>query len=399
VSRHAVDVLVEFARLVSDAGGTNETMEILAGVLEAEVGCATVAVIAVQPDGSARIAASRNLAPQASATHLDADSIGTELGEQILLADGSRSEVEITRPLVADGNLFGAVVMLFQAGKVPGSAPLRLADGLVDLTAMALAWAAQRGALERSYAELRASQETLMRNEKLRALGEMAAGVSHDLKNILSPVALHLQLAEEALAEGDCEEVRRGFVDMKHIVARGVQTIDRLKSYGRHDASGKVELTDLDDVAVEATAIAKPRMSSGQSRRIIPIRHELSGPPDVLAVSADVLSAVVNLLVNAIDALAPCPHRGEIIVRTGVEDGGSFLEVVDDGPGMPPEVQRRLFEPFFTTKGDAGTGLGLAMVYSMAHQHGGRVTLQSELGKGSTLRLWFPAAKPAPPGE
>jgi signal transduction histidine kinase len=388
--------------MVSDAAATDETMALLADVLATDVGCAGVAVVAVQPDGSARIAAGHGLPDSVRSMPLDPDAMGGELGRHILAA-GERWSVEVTRPLVAAGNLFGAVVMLFGEGGGPSPGRLRLAEGLVDLTAMALAWAAQRDQLERSYAELRASQDTLMRNEKLRALGEMAAGVSHDLKNIMNPVSLHLQLAEEALRDGDVEEARNSVRQMQQIVVRGLQTIDRLRTYGRQDTAIEAEPVDLDRLAREAAAIARPRMSSGRGRRIIPIVEELTGPPPVMVASGDVLSALVNLIVNAIDALSPTKQRGRITLRSGVVDGGSFVEVADDGPGIPPEVERRLFEPFFTTKGEEGTGLGLAMVYATARHHGGKVTLDTAPGRGATFRLWFPqlAARtrpePAPP--
>jgi signal transduction histidine kinase len=85
-----------------------------------------------------------------------------------------------------------------------------------------------------------------------------------------------------------------------------------------------------------------------------------------------------------------------IQVRTGASEDGSFVEIEDDGPGMPPEIEQRVFEPFFTTKGHEGTGLGLAMVYATVQRFAGKVTLDTEVGRGTRFRLWFPS--PAPPG-
>jgi signal transduction histidine kinase len=101
----------------------------------------------------------------------------------------------------------------------------------------------------------------------------------------------------------------------------------------------------------------------------------------------------LNLLVNAIDAM---PKGGHIVVRTSLDQAGALLEVTDDGPGIPQEVADHVFEPFFTTKGDAGTGLGLAMVTSCAERYGGRVLLRTAPGEGTTVGLWFPAAGEEP---
>jgi signal transduction histidine kinase len=113
------------------------------------------------------------------------------------------------------------------------------------------------------------------------------------------------------------------------------------------------------------------------------------------------VSALVNLVVNAIDAITGSGGRGDITLRSGAAGEGSFVEVEDEGPGMAPEVQRRIFEPFFTTKGAEGTGLGLAMVEAAVVRQRGRITVDTAPGRGTTFRLWFPwpdGASLAPPG-
>ena len=103
-----------------------------------------------------------------------------------------------------------------------------------------------------------------------------------------------------------------------------------------------------------------------------------------------IVTAIVNLLLNAADALA---GKGAITVRTGSSDGGGWIEVADNGPGIPPEIRNRILEPFFTTKGAVGTGLGLAIVYAFTERHGGRLDIESEPGKGARFRMWFPASE------
>ena len=114
---------------------------------------------------------------------------------------------------------------------------------------------------------------------------------------------------------------------------------------------------------------------------------ELGAPPKVMGRTADVVNAVVNLVVNAIDALA---SGGTVTLRTGVEGGASSVSIADDGPGMSADVAEKVFEPFFTTKGDEGTGLGLAMVFACMNRHGGSVQLATEPGAGARFTLRFP---------
>jgi signal transduction histidine kinase len=104
---------------------------------------------------------------------------------------------------------------------------------------------------------------------------------------------------------------------------------------------------------------------------------------------ADCITAIVNLLFNAIDALH---GKGTITARTGEADGGGWVDIEDDGPGMTPEIKNRLLEPFFTTKGNLGTGLGLSIVYGFTQRFGGRLDIQSEPGNGARFRMWRPAA-------
>jgi signal transduction histidine kinase len=134
-------------------------------------------------------------------------------------------------------------------------------------------------------------------------------------------------------------------------------------------------------------AIAKPRMASRQGA-LHKVVEELGTPPLVQARPGEIVAALVNLLVNAIDVM---PGSGTITIRSGDEKGGGWVSVADTGPGIPPEIQQRVFEPFFTTKGQEGTGLGLAMVYATAQRYGGNVSLESEPGKGATFTLWFPS--------
>jgi signal transduction histidine kinase len=239
----------------------------------------------------------------------------------------------------------------------------------------------------------RQAEYTLARTEKLRALGQMAAGISHDLTNILNPLSLHLQIGGRAIDEGDPAKAREALAEMKQLLTRGVQTLERLRDYSRQSPESRPETIDLNHLVHEASEIAKPRMT-GRSGRFTAFREELGSPEPFPGQPADILSALVNLIVNAIDALI---KGGTITLRTGSCDGESWVEVADNGPGMPPEVERRVFEPFFSTKGDQGTGLGLAMVYACMQRHGGSVRLKTKPGEGTSFTLAFSHRASVPP--
>jgi signal transduction histidine kinase len=279
--------------------------------------------------------------------------------------------------------------MLFRAERP--AARLKLADGLVDLAAVTLASATKIQQLARSHADLRAAQETLVRAEKLRALGQMAAGVSHDLKNILNPLSLQLQLIDRCIDRQHFTDAKDTIGEAKQVLTRGVQTLDRLREYSRQSPDSKFENVDLDRLAHEASEIARPRMAArgGRGNRFI---EELGTPAPILGRAGEIVSALVNLIVNAIDAMA---GGGTITIRTGESADGSFIQVADDGPGMPPEVEQRMFEPFFTTKGDEGTGLGLPMVYACMQRHRGSIKVDTAPGKGTSFTLCFPRAAAA----
>lgn len=379
-----IAALGRFARVVSDAAAVSDVLRLLADALYEHVAPDGVAVFALGADGKLRLAAERGLGPEVA--------IEVDIDDMVLLPDRVRTALgpsfvsHLNRPLVAGASLYGDVVLLV---KTAGAEPkLNLAEGLIDLAALALGNAAHVEQLERQAAELEQQQQLLARTERLRALGQMAAGVSHDLGNILNPLSLHLQIIGRALERGKLDEAKESTVEMKGVLERGVQTLERLRKFSRQPDGAGPDDADLDKLVREAVAIGKARAAStgGKLPKIV---DELGAPPTVKAVSAELVTAFVNLIVNAVDARASI-----ITLRSGTTDTGVWIEIADNGPGMPPDVSARVFEPFFTTKGEEGTGLGLAMVHATMTRHGGTIAVDSEVGRGTTFRLTFPSAGP-----
>ncbi len=236
--------------------------------------------------------------------------------------------------------------------------------------------------------ELERSEEMLVRAERMRALGEMASGVSHDLKNMLvNPLVLQLEVADRALKRGAVDKAHATVVDMRSVVMNGLALIERLRDFGRQSPEEAGASIDLDDLARQAVEIARARIGPA-NRRPPRLRLDATSPAAVRGSRPELLSALVNLIVNAIDALC---DGGTITVRSGCDGLAPFVEVEDDGPGMAKAVADRVFEPFFTTKQN-GTGIGLAMAYACARRHGAELTLATAPGQGARFRLAFPAA-------
>jgi signal transduction histidine kinase len=388
VDKSSVELLVRFTRLASEASSGSEILPLLADAAIDHVKADGAVVVQVSDDGRAHVVAARQVPDAIASWQGDADAMGSELGEQLVKQGGSRFAHALALPLVSTGGLFGTLVMLFAEGRSATERALPIAHALADLAGVALGRAAYIAKLAQTNAELRASREALARTEKLRALGQMAAGVSHDLKNILNPLSMHAQIIQRALAKGDTAQALATVEEQKQVIRRGVETLERLRAFSRQAPGTRAEKVDLCTLVREAVAIAKPRMSSGAGAlsRIVEDLHEV---PPVVARGDEVVAAVVNLVVNAIDAM---PGGGTITVRTGSKEGQAWIAVADTGPGMTPEVQARVFEPFFTTKGADGTGLGLAMVFATMQRYGGNVGLDTAPGRGATFTLTFPSA-------
>jgi signal transduction histidine kinase len=381
----AIDVLIRFGRLASESGEGHEILPLLAEAAVEHVGADAAAVIEIVPGGRAKIVAVSNM-PVRDGWSADAETIGEELGALLLKQSEGRFEQARTLLLASSGGLFGALVLLFVHRQPIDPTRLDLARGLADLAAISLDRVTQLARVARANAELRMSRDVLARTEKLRALGQMAAGVSHDLKNLCNPLSLHLQIAERAIARGAIEQATSSLDEMKIALRRALETLDRLREFSRQTPESKTQTVHLNTLVHEAVEIAKPRMSS-RNGALCKIVEDLGVPPPVVARAGEVVSAIVNLVVNAIDA---SQSGGTITLSTGEAGGGGWIRVTDTGPGMPPEVQERVFEPFFTTKGTEGTGLGLAMVYATMQRHGGTTTLETAPGAGAAFTLWFP---------
>jgi signal transduction histidine kinase len=250
----------------------------------------------------------------------------------------------------------------------------------------------------RAEQELTQAQQSLTEQEHLRALGELAAGVAHDLNNTLNAMRLRLELIQR----GDASALSHSsHLDaLVRIVSDASTRIHRLQDFARQRTEVSDEQAQLDEVIQEAVEIARSDIDhraelEGHALRV---ELELARLPPVNASPTDLRYVFINLLLNARDAM---PHGGTIRVR-GVEEGGkAVITVEDEGRGIPEEHLRSIFRPFFTTKGKHGTGLGLSMAYGVMARAGGTITAANRPEAGAVFTLCFPLARQRPqaPGE
>jgi signal transduction histidine kinase/CheY-like chemotaxis protein len=254
--------------------------------------------------------------------------------------------------------------------------------------------------------ELERRDEQLQRSGRLSALGELASGVAHDFNNLLAGILGNTQLL--ILDETDAE--RRRMLDVIEQAAQdGASTVRRIQEFARKDERQIEETVNMVDVIDGALAITRPRWHNLAQRdgRAIQVRSEISAPLLVFGNAAELRELLINLIINAIDAL---PNGGDITLRLteGRDQSGdseraerrmAVLEVSDSGVGIPPVLHERIFDSFYSTKpAGKGSGLGLAMCRQITARHNGRIELHSVVGQGTTFRVLLPLEQqPAPP--
>ncbi len=250
--------------------------------------------------------------------------------------------------------------------------------------------------LEQSNEALRQAQQALIQQERLRALGQMASGIAHDINNAISPISLY---TEALLEREQISDKARGYLTtIQRAIDDVAQTVGRMREFYR-PREKELQLADvqLNPLIQQVIDLTRARWNDLAQQRGVMIELKADLAPDLATIRGaenEIRDALTNLIFNAVDAL---PQGGRIEIHTrnvavpgahGAESAVQ-LEVNDSGVGMDEDTRRRCLEPFFTTKGDRGTGLGLAMVYGMAKRHSAGLDIDSAVGRGTSFRLTF----------
>jgi len=350
--------------------------------------------------------------------HVDASGLGRccVLGQLIYEPDISQSPsafIErlarrglrsvVFAPLIVESKVFAVMIAARRAAGGFTSGDCEFLRQLSGHVALAAHQSQLYEALQRAYEDLRQTQQTVMKHERLRALGQMASGIAHDVNNALTPAALYVQsLLDRDRSLG--AEARNYLRITLCAIEDVANTIARMREFYRpREAQIALIPVDLNKVLQQVMDLTRASWSDMPQERGILIRVSQDFAPllpRALGAESEIRDALTNLVLNAVDAM---PEGGTLTLRSKslgaapvpVTNGSParvLVEVCDTGIGMTEAERNRCLEPFFTTKGERGTGLGLAMVYGMTQRHGAELEIHSEPGVGTTMRLIFPAA-------
>ena len=316
---------------------------------------------------------------------------------QKIAEGGLRSMV--AAPLLVESQVFGILLVARKKAESFSSGECEFLRQVSGHVALASHQAQLHNALQQAYDDLRETQHLVLQQERLRALGQMASGIAHDINNAISPIALYTEALLEM--EPNLSERTRNYLETIQRAGDDIaHTVSRMREFYRQRetqlALGPVHLNRVVDQVIDLTRARW--LDIPQQRGVVfEIRKEIQeNLPVIMGVESEIREALTNLIFNAVDSM---PEGGTLTLRTKttneITDGNLAapalvqVEVSDVGFGMDEETRRRCLEPFYTTKGERGTGLGLAMVYGMIQRHSADIQIESERGVGTTVRLSF----------
>ncbi len=239
--------------------------------------------------------------------------------------------------------------------------------------------------LSETYAQLQASMEQVRRSDRLSALGELSAGLAHEIRNPLGALEGAVEILQRSELPSD---TRQEFAEMAG------KEVDRLKSLLTHFldfARPQPPQRTLTEPAVLLGSIAR---LAGETAKLshVEISVDAQETAPIAIDSEQIRQVLLNLVLNAVQAM---PEGGEISLRSHQEGGAVILTVVDQGVGIAPENIERIFDPFFTTR-PTGTGLGLSIAHQIVHGHGGEISVHNNPDRGATFAIRLPIAAAQP---
>lgn len=271
----------------------------------------------------------------------------------------------------------------------------------------------QKEALENTLKELKATQNQLIHAEKMASLGELTAGIAHEIQNPLNFVNNFSEVTNELMVEM-LEELENGDVTaVKGLVSDITQNLKKINEHGKRadsivkgmlqhsrSSSGKMEPVDLNAIADEYLRLSYHGFRAKDRSFNATFKTDFDpNLPKVKAIPQDLGRVFLNLITNAFYALSKKAKLGEgldsyspeVNLSTRVVEGKIKIVVADNGPGIPPEIKDKIFQPFFTTKPTGeGTGLGLSLAYDIVKAHGGELKVETQEGEGTTFFIYLP---------
>jgi len=233
------------------------------------------------------------------------------------------------------------------------------------------------------------AEEALRQSEKLKSIGTITAGISHEFNNILTIISGKVQLLE--MIHEDNKELTDELRVIIKAADDGAAISSKMLQFTKTAQETKDLLPyDIIDLINQSIDFKKPRWSNEAQARGIEYKMDTKNMKEVPLITCnttEIKEVFINIIKNALDAM---PEGGSITFKTFSDENNVFACIADTGEGMSENVKKHIFDPFFTTRTPQGTGLGMSMAYGIMTRHGGKIEVESELGKGSTFTLQFP---------
>lgn len=296
-------------------------------------------------------------------------------------------------PVMFEGSLLAVLALAGTAPFTFGPDERDLLASFVAQAAVALRNARLYGELKAAHERVQHAQEQLVAAEKLRALGEMAAGVAHDFNNLLAVIygraELMMRWTREPRLQESLDAIVRAALD-------GAETVRRILEFARTQQTRPFQAVDLGALCRQVVELTEPRWKDEAQAAGIAYDVAVEGGPvpPVAGRPEELREVLLNLLTNALEAM---PDGGRLRFTLAADADGVTLVVTDTGGGIPEDVRDRVFQPFFTTKGPRGTGLGLALAWGIVTRHGGTIGVESAPGAGTAFSIRLPVAADAEP--
>jgi len=350
--------------------------------------------------------------PEGTRVHIAEGSLSRcLLGELVYLPDTSSLQDACSRalhacglnavvfsPLMFEKRLLGIVVVGRAAANSVSRSETDFFEQLCEHIALAVQHTELFANLQRAYDDLRASQQTMLQQERLRSLGQLASGIAHDINNAISPASVYV----DSILEHDhtlSPRTREQLVTVQRAVGDVSQTVARMRGFHRAaESSDGLRPLEPGRLVEEVMELTRPRWTNIPQQKgvVITLDQQIDkNLPTIIGAENEIRDSLTNLIFNAVDAM---PEGGTLRLRAystnpPADSAGDsrkvVLEVADTGVGMDAATKDRCLEPFFSTKGERGSGLGLAMVYGMSQRHGAELEIESQVGRGTCIRLRF----------
>ena len=244
--------------------------------------------------------------------------------------------------------------------------------------------------LKAAYHRLGETQEKLIQSEKFKALGEVAAGIAHDFKNILAAIGGRVQMLTLAKKQNQTipESMLIKSLDIiEKSATDGVNILSRINEFTKGRQQRKQTAIRLAEIIEDTKEMTRSKWENPENDKHIRVLTNCAENDVIRGDRSEIVEVLSNLILNSVDAIK---ENGTIRINTRTTDDSVILTVRDDGEGIDPKILKRIFDPFFTTKDRLGTGLGLAMVYAIIDRHDGEISVESMPGKGALFTINFP---------